>query len=68
MPNRYDTEYQIGQDNLRTWGMDFHNPVFIISALLVLLLLSGQLCSLKAQSRPSTAPRAGQSIISTGCF
>jgi BCCT family betaine/carnitine transporter len=41
MPNRYDTDYEIGQDNLRTWGMDFHNPVFIISALLVVLFVVG---------------------------
>ncbi|MEA1888243.1 MAG: BCCT family transporter [Pseudomonadota bacterium] len=41
MPNRYDTDYQVGQDNIRTWGMDFHNPVFIISALLVLLFVVG---------------------------
>jgi BCCT family betaine/carnitine transporter len=32
MPNRYDTDYEIGQDNIRTWGMDFHNPVFITSS------------------------------------
>ena len=41
MPNRYDTDYEIGQDNLRTWGMDIHNPVFIISAALVLLFVIG---------------------------
>jgi BCCT family betaine/carnitine transporter len=43
MPNRYDTDYRIGQDNIRSWGMDFHNPVFIISALLVLLFVIGTL-------------------------
>ena len=41
MPNRYDTDYEIGQDNLRTWGMDIHNPVFIVSATLVLLFVIG---------------------------
>ena len=43
MPNRYDTDYKIGQDNIRTWGMDVHNPVFVISALLVLLFVIGTL-------------------------
>jgi BCCT family betaine/carnitine transporter len=43
LPNRYDTDYKIGQDNIRTWGMDFHNPVFIISALMVLLFVIGTL-------------------------
>jgi BCCT family betaine/carnitine transporter len=37
----YETEYEIGQDNIRTWGMDFHNPVFIVSALLVLVFVIG---------------------------
>ena len=41
MPHRYDTEYEIGQDNIRSWGMDFHNPVFIISAVLVLVFVIG---------------------------
>ncbi|MET0009399.1 MAG: BCCT family transporter, partial [Candidatus Thiodiazotropha sp. 6PLUC4] len=43
MPDRYDTDYEIGQDNIRNWGMDFHNPVFIISALLVLMFVIGTL-------------------------
>ncbi|MES9834322.1 MAG: BCCT family transporter [Candidatus Thiodiazotropha sp. LLP2] len=43
MPNRYNTDYEIGQDNIRNWGMDFHNPVFIISALLVLMFVIGTL-------------------------
>ena len=43
MPDRYDTDYEIGQDNIRTWGMDFHNPVFIISAVLVLCFVIGTL-------------------------
>ena len=41
MPHRYDTDYEIGQDNIRTWGMDVHNPVFVISALLVLACVIG---------------------------
>ena len=43
MPDRYNTDYTIGQDNLRTWGMDIHNPVFVISALLVLIFVVGTL-------------------------
>ncbi len=43
MSDRYETDYEIGQDNIRTWGMDFHNPVFIVSALLVLLFVIGTL-------------------------
>jgi BCCT family betaine/carnitine transporter len=43
MSDTYDTEYEIGQDNIRNWGMDFHNPVFVLSALLVLLFVVGTL-------------------------
>lgn len=29
---KFDTDYELGQDNIRLLGMDVHNPVFIISA------------------------------------
>lgn len=31
-----NTDYEIGQDNIQAFGMDMHNPVFMISALLML--------------------------------
>ncbi|TDO97577.1 BCCT family transporter [Marinomonas balearica] len=37
----YDTEYEIGQDNIQFMGLDVHNPVFSISALLVLAFIVG---------------------------
>ncbi|NEX19273.1 BCCT family transporter [Thiorhodococcus mannitoliphagus] len=43
MPDRYNTNYETGQDNIRAWGMDLHNPVFIISGLLVLTFVIGTL-------------------------
>jgi BCCT family betaine/carnitine transporter len=43
MPDRYSTDYEIGQDNIRTWGMDIHNPVFLISSALVVLFVIGTL-------------------------
>ncbi len=33
------TDYQVGQDNVQKWGFDIHNPVFGISAGLVILSL-----------------------------
>ncbi len=33
------TDYQVGQDNVQKWGFDVHNPVFGISAGLILLFL-----------------------------
>ncbi|MGF1683089.1 BCCT family transporter [Photobacterium minamisatsumaniensis] len=37
------TDYQVGQDNIQKWGVDIHNPVFGISAGLIILLLSALL-------------------------
>ncbi|MCB9959956.1 MAG: BCCT family transporter [Rhodospirillaceae bacterium] len=39
----YETDYEIGQDNIQKFGMDVHNPVFLISAALVLLFVVGTL-------------------------
>ena len=33
----YETDYEIGQDNVEMFGLDMHNPVFILSAGIVLL-------------------------------
>jgi BCCT family betaine/carnitine transporter len=43
MPDRYSTDYEIGQDNIRAWGMDIHNPVFVVSSTLVLMFVIGTL-------------------------
>jgi len=37
--NTYDTEYEVGQDNVQAMGMDIHNPVFWVSAVLVLVFV-----------------------------
>jgi len=31
----YETEYEIGQDNVEKWGLDMHNPVFFISGAMI---------------------------------
>ena len=43
MAGRYNTDYRIGQDNLRAFGMDIHNPVFWASAILVVVFVLGTL-------------------------
>jgi len=35
------TEFKAGQDNVRFWGLDIHNPVFIISTIVILVFLVG---------------------------
>lgn len=39
----YDTDYEAGQDNIRAFGLDMHNPVFFISALLILVFVTATL-------------------------
>jgi len=39
----YDTDYEIGQDNIEKWGFDMHAPVFPVSALLILVFVVGSL-------------------------
>jgi len=35
----YDTDYQVGQDNVERYGLDMHNPVFFVSAGLIVLFV-----------------------------
>ncbi len=44
----YTTDYELGQDNLKRWGMDIHHPVFWISGGLVLLFVVGVLMAPEA--------------------
>ena len=37
------TDYQIGQDNVRPFGLDIHNPVFVVSGLTVVAFVIGTL-------------------------
>ncbi|MBX2880208.1 MAG: BCCT family transporter [Granulosicoccus sp.] len=31
----FDTEYELGQDNIRPFGLEMHNPVFVISSVVI---------------------------------
>lgn len=33
------TNYEMGQDNIRPFGLDIHNPVFLISSLLIIIFV-----------------------------
>ena len=39
----YDIDHEIGEDNVRVWGMDIHNPVFFVSAFLIIAFVVGTL-------------------------
>lgn len=36
----YDTDYEVGQDNIEAWGFDVHNPVFFISAAIIICFVA----------------------------
>ena len=46
-PDQEDTGHEIGEQNIQVLGLDIHNPVFVVSALLVILLLAGTLLFLE---------------------
>jgi len=39
----YKTDHEIGEKNVQLFGLDLHNPVFFVSALLILLFVIGTL-------------------------
>ncbi len=41
--SEYETDYEVGQDNVEVFGLDVHNPVFFVSAALVLLFSAATL-------------------------
>lgn len=41
--NNSSSSYKIGQDNVQKFGFDIHNPVFAISALVILVFVIGTL-------------------------
>ena len=43
LADRFSTGHSIGQDNIQKWGMDIHNPVFFVSALLIIIFVTGTL-------------------------
>ena len=36
MSSTNETDYEIGQDNVQLFGLDVHNPVFVISGLTII--------------------------------
>jgi len=41
--SRANTDYKVGQDNVRVLGLDIHNPVFLISTLVIFTFLIGSI-------------------------
>lgn len=50
-PGEADTDYEIGQDNITPFGLDIHNPVFLVSGLSVIAFV---LLTLMFQAQAAT--------------
>ena len=62
------SSYRVGQDNITPFGLDIHNPVFLISGLTIVLFILYALM-LQEQPRRSSAGCARPSPApSTGSF
>ncbi len=59
--NEYDTDYKLGQDNVQIMGMDVHNPVFGVSAGLILLFIVATLL-FPAEAKTALTGARGWSI------
>ena len=38
-PDSQDNEHKVGEQNIQVFGLDIHNPVFVVSALLVIVFV-----------------------------
>ncbi len=56
----YETDYEIGQDNVEKWGLDMHNPVFFVSSALIVTFV---VCSLLFPEVAKTGLEATKSWI-----
>lgn len=54
----YDTDYEVGQDNVEVMGLDVHNPVFFLAATLVLLFVGLTLVFPAASGAALTSAKA----------
>ena len=61
-PKAAEIGHKVGDHNIQVLGLDIHNPVFVISAALVIALLTGTLLYLEAAARVFVEMRAWVTI------
>lgn len=57
LEHEYDTDFEIGQDNVSYFGLDLHNPVFFISATLIVLFVVATLVAPSVANQALTAAK-----------
>ncbi len=59
MPGRqYKTDHKTGENNISLFGLDVHNPVFFIAAIILIVFIGGTLAAPEAASAMLFASRA----------
>ena len=53
----YQTEHEIGDQNINPLGLDLHNPVFVVSALLIIIFVIGSLLFPEVSNNALTSTR-----------
>ncbi len=53
----YQTDHEIGDSNINPLGLDLHNPVFVVSALLIIVFVIGSLLFPEASNNALTSTR-----------
>jgi len=53
----YQTDHEIGDQNVNPLGLDLHNPVFVVSALLIIVFVIGSLLFPEASNNALTSTR-----------
>ena len=48
--SEFDTDYELGQDNIKPFGLDIHNPVFLISGLVIIAFVILSLANQEASA------------------
>jgi BCCT family betaine/carnitine transporter len=72
MSDQSSTDYQVGQDNITPFGLDIHNPVFLISGLsivafvLLTLLFQTEAAVFFAWLRPAITSNFDWFFLSAG--
>jgi len=53
----YQTDHEIGDQNVNPLGLDLHNPVFVVSALLIIVFVIGSLLFPEGSNKALTSTR-----------
>ena len=56
VPHPVKTDHEIGQDNITPFGLDIHNPVFLISGISTLVFVAVTLMFQDGAARTDWAP------------